>query len=201
MSEGATPPPEVPTIVGRWVRLRPIQQSDYNLLYSAEQDPSVSVFFRHRGASVSPEEYPRTLWAGVFCQFAVVTRDDTSLVGLATAYNPDLRNGHCRIAAFTLPAARRLGWSLEGIDLFISYLLRVFPFRKLYLDVLEFNMKQFGSIVGHGAAVEATLTEHEFHDGRYWSLFTLAIARESWLSARSARTGTLASYVSGGSVL
>lgn len=155
------------------------------MFYAIEHDPSIGPLYRHRGVTTPPEDYPRTLWAGVFAQFTVTRRNDDSPIGLVTGFALDTRNGHCRVAALTLPAYRRLGWPIEAVDLFFQYIFQTFRVRKIYLDVLAFNLDAFRSIVARGGAVEAHFRDHEYYDGRYYDLFTIAVRPDTWMSKQA----------------
>ena len=61
--------------------------------------------------------------------------------------------------------------------LFVRYLFANWAFRKLYAEVRAFNLAQFGSGIGRMFEVEGVLTEHAFHDGRYWDQYVLAVSR------------------------
>lgn len=57
------------------------------------------------------------------------------------------------------------------------------PFRKVYLQVDEFNLHQFGAGLRAVAEKEGCFVDHTWMGGRYWDRHTYAIDRERW-SAR-----------------
>jgi RimJ/RimL family protein N-acetyltransferase/acyl carrier protein len=165
---------------GKEVRLRPIDQSDYPFLRALETSPGALVRFRHRGVPTSPENHVQSLWRGVLCQFVVVLRATNKPVGLVTSYGADFRNGRSHIAIIVEPETQGRGSAMEAMRLFIDYLFAVFPLRKLVAEIFEFNWHQFSAGEGRVFATEGVLKEHEFHDGRYWDLYLVAIFRDSW---------------------
>lgn len=165
--------------MGRRVALRPVVPADYERFYLVEMEPG-NRLQRFRGTTIAPEDYPRQIWTGTLCQLTIADRRTGSALGLATAFSADLRNQHCRIAAFLLPEFRDEAWPIEGLGLFVEHLFRTFPFRKLYGDVLEPNAEQFASALGVVVREEGRLNEHEFLDGAYCALLTLAIYREDF---------------------
>lgn len=170
------------TRLGDRVALRPLRPSDYPLFYEAELTPPDDVLYRHRGATPAYEAYPETLWNNVVAQFVIADRADGSPLGLTAAYEPNFRDGHARIAVHILLPYRTLGWPLEGLRLFINHLFYAFPFRKLYADVLEPNLEQFGTGFPGLLQEEARFRQHSYLDGGYVDLIVLALYRDTWVS-------------------
>lgn len=180
-STGAHVPVASPApLVGLHCRLRPVVPADYPALYRLELGGDRAALYRHRGVTVSPEQYPATLWAGVLSQFVVESLRAPRFLGLVASYGADLRNGHARLAGILEPDARGLGWPVEGWALFISYLFVTFPLRKLYADVLDANLADVAPLLDRVGTREGRFVEHEFHGGRHMDLHTFAIFREEW---------------------
>lgn len=173
----------VAPLIGRKVALRPIVPSDYDFLYQIATSPDVLVGWRHRGAAPPPEQYAQVLWQGVLAQFLAVRKDDGKPIGAVSAYNADLRNQCVSLAVLIAPEFERRGWAMEAGFIFIDYLFKVWNFRKIYLESLEFNVRSFWSGVDKLFRVEGCLRDHEYHDGKYWHLYFLAIYREEWAQA------------------
>lgn len=168
------------------VYLRPLTAADYDVVYRAEMDPATVQLYRHRGYTPSPDAFIQSLWSGVLTQHVIASASDHQPVGLVTAYNADLRDGYAYISAIVFPAFRGLGWPLEGLRLMISNLFDNFPLGKLYANVLEPNMSQFGVGAMRLAKVEARLGSHALVEGARVDRLTLALYREDWLADRSA---------------
>lgn len=182
--------PEPPSLSGRRVFLRPLNPADYGPIRSAECAPSVGVFYRHRGVTLAPDQFVQSLWTGVLVQFAVCQVTTGELTGTVAVYGTDFRNGHARLAAMVMPAYLQAGWPLEGIQLLLDYVFDVFPFRKLYADVLEPNLSPFRSSVGDLFRLEGRLIGHEYYAGTYLDSFTLAVHRDDWRAHRGAWHGS-----------
>ena len=118
----------------------------------------------------------RDLWHGVLVQFLVERVDSGERLGLVAAYGENARDGHCHLAA--LFRADTCVWPLEALVLFVNFLFEEFGFNKLYADVVEYNLDAFGSAVGRWMECEGVLKEHEFHGGRRWDVYLLALWRE-----------------------
>jgi RimJ/RimL family protein N-acetyltransferase len=165
---------------GRRSLLRPLDPSDYPALYEAEFSPELIATWRHRGVSASPEEFHRLLWQGVATQFAVCTPEDPTIRGLVTLYDADMRNQHASFAILSTGGRGQGAAVMEAVFLFITYAFDVFPLRKLYAEVLGFNLPAFQSAYGKYLTEEGVLREHEYHDGRWWPKYIFAIHREAW---------------------
>lgn len=171
-----------PTLTGRRVALRPIKPSDYEFLYSISTAPENLVRWRYRGATPSSEAFTRSLWQGVLTQFVITRAGEAEPLGLIVAYNADLRNQTVYAAVMLAPSLEKQGWVLDATALFLVFLFQTWPFRKIYYEMLEFNYARIASGEGRHFCIEGRLREHEFHDGRYWDFFTLAVYREGYLS-------------------
>jgi hypothetical protein len=78
-----------------------------------------------------------------------------------------MRHRHAHVAMVVRPDRAGRSWALEGAALFIDYLFANWDFRKLYAEVVDFNLTQFASITDLPAfAVEGRLTEHEYYGER-----------------------------------
>jgi RimJ/RimL family protein N-acetyltransferase len=172
-------------VEGDRVNLRVVGFGDYDAIRTAELEGEGSITFRHRGATPSPEQFTASLWSGVLNQYMVESREDGRSVGFVACYNPDFRNDYAYIGGMIFPAFRRSGWALEGFTLFIDSLFYSFPFRKLYGEVLEPNLANFKQGLGGVATEEGRLLDHEYLGGGYVDKVTLAIYRDSWISART----------------
>ena len=161
---------------GRRVRLRAVAASDYEFLFQLAVDERTAPHWRYRGAPPRPEAFVGELWDGVLTQFIVERKDGRERLGLVTAYEARARDGHCHIAAIFRPDTRI--WPLESVFLFVNYLFAEFGFRKLYGEVIEYNLDAFSSAIGRWLEPEGVLRGHELHAGRYWDVHVLALWRE-----------------------
>ena len=169
-------------LVGRRVRLRPVEPEDHAFIRQLETAPLALQNYRQRAVLTPPEQYVAGLWSGVLVQFVVdrLDAERAAPIGLVVAYGADLRNGHCALAVVVHQEFWGLGWHLEAVEMLIDYLFVNFPFRKLYAEVLEPNLARFGVLAGGLFTVEGRLREHEFADGRWVDHVSLALYRDTW---------------------
>jgi RimJ/RimL family protein N-acetyltransferase len=64
--------------------------------------------------------------------------------------------------------------------MFIDYVFTCWSFHKLYLEVAEYNVEQFATVIGRLFDVEARLREHLWYGERRWDQLLLALYREGW---------------------
>jgi len=180
-----TNPPLSPPVEGRYTYLRPILADDYELIRGVEMSAGNAITYRQRGASLSPEQFNQSLWAGVVAQFMIVEIASNAPVGVVACYRPDYRNASAYFAGVVFPGYSS-GRPLEGIALFLDYVFKAYPFRKIYGESLEPNFAQFSSMVGTVAHVEGRLRSHEYYDGAYVDQVIIAIYRDEWIARRAA---------------
>lgn len=125
-----------PYAIGPTVMLRPVEPADVLPLYRMAGS-SLGSTWRTRGASLSPAVFEAHLWDGVFAQFTICDRrDDTAIVGLVSAINPDLRR---EIASLSLLTTGSLGAGPstiagEAMELFCEHLFVRAGLRKLMIE-------------------------------------------------------------------
>lgn len=165
---------------GKRVSLRPVMPGDYDFLRIQELRAPDVVLYRHRGRSVSPEAYPESLWTSVLTQHLIVDRESDQVAGLVASYGADFVNGTAKMAAFTFLPFRSQGWPMEGLRLMIEFVFYAFPIRKLYAEVLEPNLEQFGRGFPRLLEEEGRLKEHAFVGGTYVDQVILSLTRSRW---------------------
>jgi RimJ/RimL family protein N-acetyltransferase len=116
----------------------------------------------------------------------VGTKDDKRRV-LVSLASPDFENGYAYLSVVATEQARRSGLAIEAAGLAIDYGFRAWPFRKIYAQVLETSYPQFESGIGRYWVEEGRLRSHQFYEGAFRDLITLAMYPEH----RDAIVGTL----------
>lgn len=163
--------------------LRAVRRQDYDTLHAREMESDVGPRWRFRGATPTPEWWSRTALSGVLAQFFVVSAKRDAPIGLVLVHDPAFQDGFASVSALRFDSAERPGGSptmLLGVALLIRYAFACWNFRKLYMDVAEYNYGQFASGVGKYFVMEGRRRAHYFAGGRYWDEIQLAIYREEW---------------------
>lgn len=173
-------PFRIAPVHGRFVFLRPVGPEDYGFLRAAELGGELGVRWRYRGSMVSPDQWSRNLWQSTLTQYLIVGTTNPSPLGLVVAYQANFQDGHAYLAAESFRARRPDPLMIFGISLFIEHVFTCWSFHKLYLEVAEYNLGQFGSALGRQFAVEGRLREHIWYGDRRWDQVLLALYRDAW---------------------
>lgn len=183
--------PHAATRTGRWIRLAPLTPSDHDFLYALTTDEEVGFRWRFGGSVPARPAFEQMIWTSVLTQFIVIGRADNTPIGHIHAYNADLPSGIAYVGQIMTPHAQGTGVGAEAFDVFATYLFRVYPLRKIYLEVPEYNLS---TIVGAGSGIlkeEGRLIDHSHYDGRTWDRIILALHRSDFESLKRTATGRI----------
>lgn len=176
--------PPNPSLTGSTVRLRPLRAGDVDLLYELATGEGTGWRSRYRGTTPDPARFAEALHHAVLVQHLAEDRRTGRPLGHLVAYNADLRNGHAWLAVTMLPDAQRTRATGEAVVLFVDYLFTLWDLHKLYVESPEYNLHQFGSLLGRHLVEEGRYREHEVLAGRRWDLVTAALYRSTWIELR-----------------
>ena len=163
------------------VMLRPVRASDQEFVQIEETTGELAARWRFRGATPGPQEWMERTFAGVLAQYLVFVRAANAPVGLVTAYEAHFEHGTAKVAAARFGAdAQRSPAMVPAVALLIRHVLTSWNLRKLYMDVPEYNLPQFDSLIGPYFGEEGRLVDHLFYGGAYWDHVILALYRDAW---------------------
>ena len=168
-----------PRLRGRHVYLRPVGPEDYGYMRSVDLGQELGVRWRFRGATPSPEQWAQAT-ATQLAHFVVTRSSDNAPLGTTTVYQQNFQDRHAYLAVAAFQGLARNPLMVLGTTLFVEYVFTCWDFRKLYLEMPEFNLPQFASGLGSLFAEEARLREHVYYDGRHWDKVILALYRRVW---------------------
>lgn len=99
------------------------------------------------------------------------------VIGYISGYNYNKVDGYIYIASIL---EQKNDFSKEALNLFINYLFKCFPIRKIYCEVYENNQNKIDIFNTMGFIEEASLKDDMFFDGRYYNKSVLALYREDY---------------------
>ena len=166
------------TAVGR-VSLAPLEEQAYRALHRASLDPRSSFRWRYRGTTPEFNYFVQSLFAGTKAQYLVQGRDNHTY-GLVAAYSDQADLGHCYIGFLRCSDRKPQGEMHEGMFLFIDYLFNSTSYRKLYVEIPQYNEDEIGLTQRGPFSIEGCLKDHDFHGGKLFDRLILALYRESW---------------------
>ena len=173
-------PVRQPDLEARGIRLRALQEADYQQLYALATSADTGFRWRFRGATPAPDAFMRETWEGVFAQFAVDRSSDGALLGHVTSYGANPRDSYIYIAGISFE--RGTGSLVFAVAIFIEYLFMVGGFRRIYMEVPGFNFAQIGSRIHDYFPEDVVLPDREWYDDRYWDVHLLGCPRDHWFS-------------------
>lgn len=177
------PDPLAPIMTNGMYTLRPLAQADTPFLYDLAIRPNTGFRWRYRGAVPSIERFASEIWqASVLSQFIVASASTGMPCGLVVCYQADLVHGHAYIGAVFHEDTVRLGVPARAVGLFVRYIFKIHPVRKLYFEVPGWNIDRIASGIGSVFQEEACLRQHDYYDGQYWDKHILAMYRPQDIS-------------------
>ena len=62
----------------------------------------------------------------------------------------------------------------------VNYLFECWPFRKLFVEVAEYNLSQMEFMLGEVGIVEGRLLDYFWANGQHWDKVIVSIDRDHW---------------------
>ena len=163
-------------------RLRPAEHEDYYWIYQLVTSPEVELQWHHHGELTSFDTFAARLGDGSL--HLIVDDGAGTRVGYASCYGMDFRNGHAAIA-FAFPSTVPAIFRASGPWVFLDHLFRTYPFRKLYGEIVDFNLPRFRRGFRRFFDEEGRLREHVFVNGAYRDVVHVSITREGFERGRA----------------
>lgn len=97
------------------------------------------------------------------------------IIGFVSGYNYNKIDGYIYI---TSTLDEQINLNQEALNIFIDYLIKSFPIRKIYCDIFENHYKKLELFESNKFKKEATLEKDVFWNGQYYNKYILAVYRE-----------------------
>ena len=184
LDKGAREPTSPPSLKGKDLTLVPVSRKYLPLLHRWGSDPSSLYLWTSRRDILSEDEHAETLTSSrlreYYHVFLMVLNSKNEAVGFVYSYDISLADGFVFITLFLEPSNRKSGLGAKAAMLFCDYLFAYYPLRKIYCDIFEYNTKSLATLKNSGFEVEGALKKHRFFQGRYHTLYRLALYREKF---------------------
>ena len=111
-----------------------------------------------------------------------IIRDSCSKKPLGYVHNYDfsLVDGHCKLVVYIIPEYRETGLGGIAAITFMKKLFAMYPLRKLYSTIYDYNRESLNSNLAAGFHEEANLSDYRYYDGEYHSIHYLSISRQQF---------------------
>jgi RimJ/RimL family protein N-acetyltransferase len=173
-----------PYLIGSSIYLRPLEVSDAATVQPWYNDPETRrTLLRYRPMTQTAEE--EFLRSGqnneTVLLLGVVTRSEDRLIGGTGLHQIDTRHRH---ASFGIVIGDKSMWGrgygTEVTRLMVEHAFGTLNFNRLWLHVVEFNVRGIRAYTKVGFREEGRLRQHMFVDGRYWDIITMGILRDDF---------------------
>jgi len=121
-------------------------------------------------------------------RFAILEVKKLELIGVESIMKIDWYNRHGELGIFI--GDKRywgLGYGTEAIILLLDYAFNILNLNKIYLRVIEYNVRAIRAYKKIGFRVVRRLRNHRFRWERYWDEFIMDILAEEFKSKYKSR--------------
>lgn len=172
------------TVEGRAVALRPVLEQDYPTLYSWRVDADfVSLWVTGGRRIPTYNQYLPELKQFLAEGITLLAVDNRSghPGGFLRAYNLNPVDGWTWTQMYMTPLVRkRPFWIGEAAALFAHYLFEMFPLRKLYFEVFEYNIQSLRLCERLGCRPCGRFPDHIWYGDKMWDSVLFTLTRKDW---------------------
>ena len=179
MKDKKTAFPTQPSLVGDHVYLRPATADDaanahiWFILSEPQAQGCQPLPFRT--ASEVAEAFKKKEAAADRQAFAIVRKQDKTLVGKITFYDLNTLNRSAGLGLLIDPDERRKGYAADALRVLIRYLFRYRGLNKVYAQTAEFNAGAVKLLESLGFKKDACLRDHHFYNGEFHDTFIYSL--------------------------
>jgi len=182
------------TLSGRLVTLRPICREDYPTLFRWRSSFETVHYLNFRRRIATYEEFVRDLemmLSGGGMMLLVRKKTSGEPIGYTLAHMVNAWDGWMAGGVHVEERYRLRGPGGEASLLWVDFLFRAFPIRKLITEVYEFADRVLQMAEGMGFEEVGYAPDHFWWQDRHWGLHTLSLTRERWNERREDFAGIL----------
>ena len=108
-----------------------------------------------------------------------IVRDPHTLIALGYVHNYDfsLIDGTCKLVVYIVPQYSKIGIGGIAAITFMQRLFSMYPLRKLYSTVYEYNEESLRSNIAAGFQEEGILRDYRYQNGKYHSMHYLSMTK------------------------
>ena len=174
----------------RDVELVKYEKKYFDYVYKIYQDYGSRYLFTNNLNIVSKKK----MWDDIskkinytYHQFMIIMNVKKQIpVGFIYSYDYNIKDNYLYLAVCLEDNARNSVIGAEAGMIFLNYLFKNYPIRKIYCTVYEYNKMCMSFLKNAGFKPEGILKEHRYFDGKYYDMNILAFYRE-WLPELSGR--------------
>jgi RimJ/RimL family protein N-acetyltransferase len=185
-------PPVLPTIEAERIRLRPIEESDVEELYSIFSDPKVMRYWSRTPLESVDEalallhEIQKSNQQRSILKWGVALKPTNNLVGTVTLFNLDLAQDRAEIGYAQAQAYWGHGYIHEALQALLTYAFEEMQLRRLEADVDPRNVASIKTLVRLGFEREGYLRERWHVGGETQDALFYGLLKRQWIRPKAA---------------
>lgn len=111
-----------------------------------------------------------------------IIRDSSGLsqIGYVHNYDFSLIDGHCKLVVYIISKYRETGFGGIAAIEFMKTLFFLYPLRKLFSTIYEYNKESLKSNLAAGFELEGIIKDYRYFDGKYHNIYYLSIEKEKF---------------------
>jgi RimJ/RimL family protein N-acetyltransferase len=175
------------TLSANGVTLRPVViREDFPTLFRFRTDPQYLHLWHLNPYIPTYEKYAAQMEQMIdtfFDAFMMVEANNAdSPIGFVYSYDMNRTNGYAFACTFVTSSTR--GKGAIATVLFMDYLFKTIPMRKIYVDVLAYNHLSLKTCLNGGFIKEGCFKQHHWFGDRYWDMYRLALYRDAFTALK-----------------
>lgn len=162
--------------------LRPISREDYATLFQWRSSFETIHVLNFRRRIPTFEEFVRDLEQLIPNSMILLIRraKDGQPIGYAIAYNLNPWDGWLTVGLYLDSRFQQRPHGGEAALIFVDFLFRFYPLRKMVAEVYEFADKTLKLVQAMGAEQVGFMPDHYWHEDRMWGLHHMVLTRARW---------------------
>lgn len=168
----------------KWKDVELVEYEDkyFDYVYELYQDYNSRYLFTSNLNIISKKK----MWEDIkkkmnytYHQFKIIINTRKQIpVGFIYSYDYNLKDNYLYIAICIEEKERNGVVGAEAGMIFLNYLFKSYPIRKVYCTVYEYNRMSMSFLKNAGFKTEGILKEHKYFDGKYYDMNVLTFYRE-----------------------
>jgi len=165
--------------------IRAIEIEDLAIIQKYRNDETLRQYFReYREFSLTQikDWYFNMIKDNRFEMFVVIDLDLDEVVGVTGITYIDWPNKHADVHFYIGKNSEWIDEKYSGtaIKLILDYGFKTLNLNKLWAEIYEIDIKKLSFFEKKGFKIDATLREHYFHNGKYYSSHILSLLRKEY---------------------
>lgn len=165
--------------------IRAIEIEDLPTIQKYRNDESLRQYFReYREFSLTQikDWYFNMIKDNRFEMFVIIDLENDEIIGVTGITYIDWPNKHADVHFYIGKNSEWIEekYSHTAIKLILNYGFKILNLNKIWAEIYEIDTKKLKFFKNKGFKIDATLREHYFHNGKYYSSHILSLLRKEY---------------------